>query len=211
MRKPTLATLALALGLSIASLAAADDPAAQSFVEKQHDQITGLLRQPASAGRDAQINHTLDTMVDYDELTHRAFGSPCPAAEPGCENHWAELKPEQQAEVTAKLKQLVQKNYKKNLIKTLDYDITYKGSKDSGADTRIRTEAKSKLKPRDPAVQVDYVVRPANGAYHIVDIVTEGSFLTKNYYDQFHKMLTDPTKLYPHLVQKLDEKIAKPD
>src|SRR5580658_5813162 len=109
MRITTLATLALALGLSIASPAAADDQAAQSFVEKEHDQITSLLRQPPSAARDAQINHTLDTMVDYDELTHRAFGSPCPAAEPGCENHWTELKPEQQAEVTAKLKPLVQK------------------------------------------------------------------------------------------------------
>jgi len=211
MRKTLFSTLALALALALASPAHADDPGAQSFVEKEHVQITALLRQPASAGRDAQITQTLDGMVDYDELTRRAFGSPCPAAEPGCQDHWADLSSQQKTEVTGKLKQLVQKNYKKNLAKTLDYDVTYKGAKDAGTDTRIRTEAKSKLKPRDPAVQVDYVVRQASGAYRVVDIVTEGSFLTKNYYDQFHKMLTDPAKLYPHLVAKLDEKIAKAD
>jgi ABC-type transporter MlaC component len=208
--------LTLALSLAVASLAVvsparADDPAAQGFVEKEHSQINTLLRQPASAGRDAQITQTLDTMVDYDELARRAFGNPCPASEPGCQNHWADLSDAQKAEVTQKLKQLVQKNYKKNLVKTLDYDVTYKGQRDAGSDTRIRTEAKSKLKPRDPAVQVDYMVRQGSGSYRVVDIVTEGSFLTKNYYDQFHKMLTDPAKLYPHLIAKLNEKIAKQD
>jgi ABC-type transporter MlaC component len=211
MRTNLFLTLALAASLAIASPALADDPGAQTFVEKEHTQLTALLRQPASTGRDAQITQTLDTMVDYDELARRAFGAPCPASEPGCQNHWTDLTDAQKTEVTLKLKQLVEKNYKKNLSKTLDYDVTYKGSKDAGADTRIRTEAKSKLKPRDPAVQVDYVVRQASGSYRVVDVVTEGSFLTKNYYDQFHKMLTDPTKLYPHLIAKLNDKIAKPD
>jgi ABC-type transporter MlaC component len=215
MRTNLLATVAVALSLAIASPAPADEmpssTAAQAFVEKQTSQLTTLLKQPASAGRDAQITQTLDGMVDYDELARRAFGTPCPATEPGCQNHWADLTDAQKSEVTLKLKQLVEKNYKKNLSKTLDYDVTYKGAKDAGADTRIRTEAKSKLKPRDPAVQVDYVVRQATSGYRVVDVVTEGSFLTKNYYDQFHKILTDPTKLYPHLIAKLSEKIAKPD
>jgi ABC-type transporter MlaC component len=211
MKRLWLATLALAAALVVAPMVQADDAGAQSFVESEHTQITSLLRQPASAGRDAKISQTLDSMVDYDELARRAFGLPCPTAEPGCTNHWAELTDARKAEVSVKLKQLVQKNYRKNLVKTLDYDITYKGAKDAGADTRIRTEAKSKANPRDPAVQVDYLVRPAGSSYHVVDIVTEGSFLSKNYYDQFHKMLTDPAKGYSYLVGKLDEKIAKVD
>jgi ABC-type transporter MlaC component len=60
-------------------------------------------------------------------------------------------------------------------------------------------------------VQVDYVVKPEGSAYRVVDIVTEGSSLTKNYYDQFHKMLTTPGQGYPHVVKKLNEKIAKAD
>ena len=55
------------------------------------------------------------------------------------------------------------------------------------------------------------------GTWHVrcrnkhVDIVTEGSSLTKNYYDQFHKFLTTPGQGYPHIVKKLNEKIAKKD
>ena len=200
----------LLAGLALAGTASADE-GAQKFIQNEHVKLEAILRQPASAGRDAQITNTLDTMVDYDELARRAFGQPCPQGVSNCVNHWNELTDQQKAEVTGLLKKLVEKNYKKNLIKTLDYEVTYKGKKEVGSDSKIRTEAKSKLKPRDPAVQVDYLVKGAAGSYKVVDIWTEGSSLTKNYYDQFHKFLTTPGQGYPHIVKKLNEKIAKKD
>ena len=39
--------------------------------------------------------------------------------------------------------------------------------------------------------------------------MTEGSSLTKNYYDQFRKKMHNPGEGYPNIVQKLREKIAK--
>ena len=104
---------------------------------------------------------------------------------------------EQKAEVRELLEQLVRKTYQKNLAKTLDYDVTYKGARDAGGDTRVLTEAKNKLKPRDPAVRVDYVVKQTPSGPRVVDIVTEGSSLTKNYYDQFRKKMDDPDRGVP--------------
>jgi ABC-type transporter MlaC component len=50
----------------------------------------------------------------------------------------------------------------------------------------------------------------SSGKYKVIDIITEGSSMTKNYYDQFHKMLTTADQGYPYLVQKLQKKIATP-
>ncbi len=211
MKFGTLSGLVSALVLVFAGSAFAQDAGAQSFVENEHVKLTSLLRQPPSGARDSQIDQTLDRMVDHNELTRRALGQPCPVGEPSCTNHWSALSDAQKTEVTDLLLKLVEKNYRKNLVKTLDYEVNYKGVRDQSGDTRVRTEAKSTLKPRDPAVQVDYVLRPDGGTYHVVDIVTEGSSLTKNYYDQFHKMLTNPAQGYPHMVNKLREKIAKKD
>ena len=47
--------------------------------------------------------------------------------------------------------------------------------------------------------------------FKVVDIVTEGSSLTKNYYDQFRKKMHNPDEGYPNIVQKLKDKIAKAD
>ncbi|HEY2515735.1 MAG TPA: ABC transporter substrate-binding protein, partial [Polyangiaceae bacterium] len=189
--------------------AQAADP--QTFVQAEHDKLRGLLHQPKTGARDAAVQRELDGMVDYEELARRTFGQPCPPALGSCTNHWGELSDAQKAEVTTLLKQLVTKNYQKNLEKTLDYDVTYKGVKAGDAgDTKVRTEAKAKDKPRDPSVLVDYVVHERDGKVYVVDVITEGSSLAKAYYEQFDKKLKNKDEGYPNIVAKLREKIAKP-
>ena len=191
-------------------VAIADDGSdAQTFVEKQRTQIESALKAHATS---AQVYNLLEKFVDYDELVRRSFGHPCPTAVPGCTDHWSQLSDAEKTEIASLLKQLVQKNYRKSLNKTLDYEVTYKDVRvGSLGDIRVRTEAKSKTKPRDPSVQVDYMVRCAGGSCKVTDMVTEGSFLTKNYYDQFHKAFMTPDQLYPYIREKLQKKIAKPD
>jgi ABC-type transporter MlaC component len=206
-----LLSVLLSLFIFASAARALADEGAQTYLEAQHQKIAGLLHQPASTARDAQISAALDRMIDYGELTRRTFGLPCPASVPSCTNHWSELTDAQRAEVTGLLQKLVSKNYQKNLIKTLDYDIVYKGTQDQGGVTRVRTEASSKLKPRDPPVQIDYIVQGTAATYRVVDVLTEGSSLTKNYYDQFHRMLTTPDQGYAYIVKKLNDKLAQPN
>jgi hypothetical protein len=210
LRSAVVTTVAFAaLAFAVPGHASPED--AQAFVDREHHHLEGLLHEPESPARDAKLNEGLGLFVDYDELTHRAFGEPCPPSEPSCEDLWAKYDPNQQGEVRTLLEQLVRKNYKRNLLKTLDYDITYRGVRDVGGDTRVQTEAKNKLKPREAPVRVDYIVKQTAGGPKVVDIITEGSSLTKNYYDQFRKKMNNPAEGYPNIVQKLREKIAKKD
>ena len=202
----TVASVAVGFAPSMAA-GAADD--AQGFIQQNHARLERLLHEPATATRDAQVTQTLDSFVDYDELTRRAFGEPCPASIPGCEDLWAKYADSQREELRDLLGQLIRKSYRKNLTKTLDYDVAYRGQREAAGDTRVLTEAKSKSKPRDPAVRVEYVLKQTPKGYRVVDIVTEGSSLTKNYYDQFRKKMNNPEEGYPNIVQKLREKIAK--
>lgn len=199
--------VALALSYTLATgVAAADSDAAKSFVEKEHTQIQKLVEANAP---ESDVRKAIDGMVDYDQLAMRTLGKPCPPSVPSCSNHWDELTAEQRTEVTSLLRKLVEKNYHKNLTKTRDYVIAYRGAKDQGENvSKVKTEAKSKLKPRDPAVQVDYVILGSGERYRVIDIVTEGSSMTKNYYDQFHRMLTTSGQGYGYLVKKLQDKIA---
>ena len=202
-----LATFAL---LAFSTTARAED--AKDFIQREHAQLEKVLHQPDSPGRDAEVNSGLDSFVDYDELTRRAFGEPCHPTLPNCEDIWASYDDAKKQEVGDLLKQLVRKSYRKNLLKTLDFDIAYKGLKDQGnGDMRVYTEAQDKSKPHEPPVRVDYIVKQTAHGYRVVDIVTEGSSLSKNYYDQFKKKMHDPALGYPNIVAKLREKIAKKD
>ena len=197
--RPLLATITLALTLATTAPALAQTP--DDFVKTGHAQLETLLKQPVSAQRDAQISATFDQLVDYSELIKRCF-----------KEHWNELDAAKQAEVSELLKNIVRKNYKKNLNRTLNYNVTYTGVRGSGNEVTVRTQAQSKVNPRDPVVQIDYVVEgPANGPYHVVDIVAENSSTTTNYYRDFHRFLTTAGQGYPYLVQKLKDKIARLD
>lgn len=210
--RPFVRAAAVALGLSVAGAAfAGDEDPASKYIHDQHNTMTTLLKEAPSGQRDTKLSSLMDGMIDYDELTRRGFGEPCPAAVPQCTNHWKELSADQKTEARDLIKKLVQKNYRKNLVRTLDFNITYKGARDTSGETRVLTEAKSTVKPRDPAVRIDYVVKGAPGSYKVVDIVTENSSLTKNYYDQFHRMLINKDQGFPHVVKKLNEKIGKKD
>ena len=209
---PKLVLVALALLASVTGSRAAHADAAtpQDFVRNEQTTLQGLLRQPVSADRDARLNHELDGMVDYDELARRTFGHPCQVSIPSCTDHWSELTDAQKTEVAGLLKRLVQKNYRKNLIKTLGYDVNYNRATDVGADAKVATDAQ-KRDSRDPPISIDYLVHGAAGTFRVVDIITERSSMAKNYYEQFHRMLTTPGQGYPHVVQRLNDRINKKD
>src|SRR5437588_12342264 len=100
--RPLVLMITLALTLATAAPALAQTP--DDFLKTGHAQLETLLKQPVSAQRDAQISATFDQLVDYSELIKRCF-----------KEHWTELDAAKQAEVSELLKQIVRKNYKKNL------------------------------------------------------------------------------------------------
>ena len=180
------------------------------FIQGQHTQLMAMLHQPASPARNVQVDRSLDTFVDYGEITRRAFGAPCHPSMPACEDLWSTLDAAQQVEVTGLMKQLVRKTYRKNLLKTLDFAVAYKGMTPQGGDTRVRTEAQDTTQPRNPPTRVDYVVQSTANGFVTVDVVTEDSSMTKNYYTQFRDKMHDPAQGFPRIVARLKELIAKP-
>ena len=168
---------------------------AKDFAKKKQDDITALLNKSAS---DADVNRELAAVIDYDGLVKRCFGS-----------HWSGLNDGQKAEVTSLMRQLVEKNYQKNLKKTLKYKTEVKSDKTVGNETRVAIKASDNDSHHAPPVNIEYVMRPEGSSWKVIDIVTEGSSLTNNYYSQIHRMLTNKDQGYSYVVQKLKEKVAK--
>jgi ABC-type transporter MlaC component len=208
-------TLAAPLFVVAALLATASpksaqaDPASEAFIKTRYAELTAVLKQPASPTREAAITRELTAMVDYDALVKRAFGEPCAATIASCTNHWAALSDAQKTEVRDLMRQLVDKSYRKNLTKTLDYEMTVRRSTDAAGESRVRTQVKSLTHPREAPMSVDYLVVSPGGNAKVVDIYSEGSSLTKNYYVAFHELLTTPAKGYPFVVRRLRELLAE--
>jgi phospholipid transport system substrate-binding protein len=169
---------------------------AEDFVKARQGELTAILRKPESPANQKEISAVFDRMLDYDKLAKDSMG-----------DRWDTLNAEQQKEFQGLLTQLVQRAYKKNLRKTLDYDVTFKGSDTAKQGHLVQTVAHHKTDKRQEPISVDYALHQSGGKWLIYDIITEGSSLVSNYRNQFRRIIDKNG--YPALIEKMKKKLSE--
>jgi ABC-type transporter MlaC component len=185
----------------LARSAFADDDAATTYVRQQQGHIMALLKKSAPS---ADVSAAMATIVDYDEMTRRAFGK-----------YWTTLSDnpdtntQRQIEVKGLLRQLIENNYRKNLKKTLGYETDFKNDNAAASEQHVKVKATKGTGHEAKTFHLEYVLRPDGSTFKAVDLVTERSSMTHNYYTQFDTMLSDPAKGYDYLVKKLQDAVSR--
>jgi phospholipid transport system substrate-binding protein len=168
------------LSLAIASLLVSVAPlafaaTAEDFVKAKQTELMKLVKQGKP---DAEVDKVFDQVLDYRVL-----------AEAALKDHWADRSEAEREEFTGLLAKLVRASYRKNLKKTLGYDIAYKGTEQGKDGEVVRTVATSTKDARQEPLSIDYVVRNQGSAQRIVDVVTEGSSMVGNYRSSFNRIM----------------------
>jgi len=166
---------AVACAFALAAAPFAWAASAEDFVKTKQAELTKLVK----AGRpDAEVDKVFDQVLDYRILAEAALGP-----------HWADRTDAERQEFTQLLSKLVRNSYRKNLKKTLGYDIAYKGTEKGQDGEVVRTVATSTKDAREEPVSIDYVVRSGGTGQRIVDVVTEGSSMVLNYRSSFNRIM----------------------
>jgi phospholipid transport system substrate-binding protein len=172
-RRQFLSLAAASLLLSLAPLALA--ASAEDFVKAKQTELMKLVKQGKP---DAEVDKVFDQVLDYRVL-----------AEAALKDHWSERTDAEREEFTGLLAKLVRASYRKNLKKTLGYDIAYKGTEQGKDGEVVRTVATSTKNAREEPLSIDYVVRTQGAGQRIVDVVTEGSSMVGNYRSSFNRIM----------------------
>jgi len=189
---PVLASLVLVLSLSLPAFGAE----AENFVKGKHTELTELVTKAKSAEDEKKLDAAFDAVFDYEGLAKTTL-----------KDSWEQRTPAERAEFTTVLKDLVRGAYRRNIKKTLGYEVDYKGEQDGDAGKVVRTVARNKKNAREEPVSIDYVVHQVGGKWLIADIVTEGSSLARNYRNQFRKVIEK--KGFDELLKRMKAKRDK--
>lgn len=183
----TAALLSLALAAAPAAWASAT---AEDFVKAKQTELMKLVKQ----GRpDTEVDKVFDQVLDYRILAEAALGE-----------HWADRTDAEKQEFTQLLSKLVRNSYRKNLKKTLGYDVAYKGTEKGKDGEVVRTVATSTKDAREEPLSIDYVVRSEPTGQRIVDVVTEGSSMVANYRSSFHRIMKKGG--FPEVLKRMRKK-----
>jgi len=135
-------------------------------------------------------------MLDYGQLARASLG-----------DRWDKLTADQQTEFSDLLKQLVRKNYQRNLKKMLGWEVQYLGEESKDDGVLVKTRAVSKTDKRAEPIQLDFKMAETNGGWLVVDLVPEGASLVSTYRNQFTRILDKDG--YPALKAKMLKKLGQ--
>jgi len=193
--------LVFAFGLMAGGAAAADSPMA--VLKKANKKITKLLDEKIEAGsaaaklRDEKITKIVDGFLDFATLSTKAMGK-----------HWEERTAEEKDEYSKLFRELIQKNYLKQIHEKADYEILYDSEQIDADKAVVNTTVKAKNKQGEEAeTAVVYKLRKTKGKWLVVDIETDEVSLVGNYRSQFNKIITKDG--FKALIEKMKKRIAE--
>lgn len=175
-------------------------------LKAKNGEVEKILRQKVEKGtpqekkQKDEIKSLAANLLDYDELGKRSLAQ-----------HWTKLNPGQQKEFISTLRELIERNYVKQLRSNLDYQVQYKGEQVEGEDATVNTIVKVKSQGKNSDAEIVYKMRkiPIGVApeWRVWDVITDEVSLVRNYRTQFNKIITEQG--YDALIKKMKKKLAE--
>src|SRR5437879_2752996 len=178
---PCLLTCLLALA---APAGAAPGPGPKATLQRLNGEVDKLLRKKVAEGSPEETRIKNDVkklaaeLLDYTELARRAMGE-----------HWDKLKPAQRKDFSATLRELIERNYVKQLRTNLNYQVIYGDEKIDGSEARVTTTVKIETKGRSTDALIEYRMLQSAGKWMVYDVITDELSLVRNYRSQFQRII----------------------
>jgi phospholipid transport system substrate-binding protein len=175
-------------------------------LKAKNGEVEKILRQKVDKGtvqekkQKDEIKSLAANLLDYDELGKRSLAQ-----------HWTKLNPLQQKEFIATLRELIERNYVKQLRSNLDYQVQYKGEQVEGEDATVNTIVKVKSQGKNSDAEIVYKMRKipvgVGPEWRVWDVITDEVSLVRNYRTQFNKIITEQG--YDALIKKMKKKLSE--
>lgn len=181
--------------------AAAQSP--KATLQRLNGACEKLLRQKTDAGSaeekkiKEEIKQRASELLDYGELCKRALGE-----------HWDKMGEAKRTEFVATLKELIERNYIRQLRTNLDYEVSYGEESIEGSDSKVATTLRLATKGKTTQVQIDYrMIQKPEGRWMVYDVITDELSLVRNYRTQFQRIIGAGN--YDGLLSRMKSKLAE--
>lgn len=151
---------------------------------------------PAEQKQKQEIKSLAGRLLDYGELAKRSLAA-----------NWDKLTPPQRNEFVTTLRELIERNYVKQLRTNMDYQVLYKNEEVDGETATVATVVKVKTSGKSTDAEIVYKLRKVADQWLVWDVVTDEVSLVHNYRAQFGKIIAE--KSYDELIKKMKNKLAE--
>lgn len=185
-------------GAAAVAVSEADAAEAERFIRTKHDKVRKVLRKPDTPKRAEELTELLGEFLDYERLARLSL-----------DKQWDKQTPRERERFVSLLRQLVERQYQRNMESTLDYKVTWVGTEPIETGVKVKSSARSVSKKRQPPVTIDYSMSPGGDEWKVFDIFTDDVSLVKNYKRQFRRVIADEG--WDGLIGRMEKKLKADD
>ncbi|MCS6916042.1 MAG: ABC transporter substrate-binding protein [Myxococcales bacterium] len=174
----------------------------KATLQRLNGSVDRLLRKKVPPGSEEEkrikndVKQLAAELLDYGELTRRALGE-----------HWDKMKPALRTDFVGTLRELIERNYVKQLRTNLDYDVLYGEEKIEGDEARVGSIVKVQTKGKISEAVIEYRMIRRDGKWMVYDVITDELSLVRNYRSQFQRIIAQQG--YDGLLQRMKKKLQE--
>ena len=199
--------VAAVTSLVLATSAFAADTGPLATLKQKNGEVDRLLRTKTETGSPEEkrvkdgIKTLAGTLFDYNELARRALA-----------DHWTPLTPAKRTEFVATLREIIERNYVRQLRGNLNYQVQYKNEELVGKEATVTSVVRVKTSGKATDAEIVYkMLKPESNptSWVVYDVITDEVSLVRNYRTQFGKVINE--KGYDELLRRMKSKLAEPN
>ena len=178
----------------------------RATLQKLNGDVDKLLRAKTVPGSDEEqrvkndIKQRASELLDYSELCKRALGE-----------HWGKMPEKQRTEFVATLRDLIERNYVKQLRTNLDYEVKYGDEELSKGETsgeaKVVTTLKLQTEGKSTTATIEYRLIQHEKQWMVYDVITDELSLVRNYRSTFLRIIGSSG--YDGLLNKMKTKLTE--
>ena len=153
---------------------------------------------PESDAKRSEMRTIVSGFLDFAELAHRALAK-----------HWDAITPKQRAEFVSVLRDLIERNYTKQVHGQPNYDLRFEKESISGSEATVSAVLHATNNGKKITVSMEYLLLYKGNRWLVYDVVTDEQSMLENYRAEFNKIITKES--FEALLKRMKKRLEKTD
>jgi phospholipid transport system substrate-binding protein len=151
---------------------------------------------PEHDAKRSEMRKIVSSFLDFEELAHRALA-----------RHWEELSAKQRSEFVSVLRDLIERNYIRQVHGQPNYDLHFRKEAIADSEATVNATLEAANDGKKVSVEMEYKLLYKGSRWLVYDVVTDEQSMLENYRAEFNKIITKES--FDALLKRMKKRLEK--
>jgi phospholipid transport system substrate-binding protein len=151
---------------------------------------------PEHDAKRAEMHKIVSGFLDFEELARRALA-----------RHWEGLDKKQRGEFVSVLRELIERNYIKQVHGQPNYELRFTKEATSGSEATVDSTLETSNKGKKVTVEMQYKLLYKGSRWLVYDVITDEQSMLENYRAEFNKIINKES--FAALLKRMKKRLEK--